>query len=194
MLQTVNTQNKFLLFICKSPGFSILDILRLPFGDRPPDLVLSGLSTTLSLLPDLLLSPLSGDLSNLSFSPFSLFADFSLSFVLEESLVLGRSRRFSRLSLLSLSCSLSLSWSGLISSLSSLGDDVLDFSSLINEKKKIKKVDSNLHTLMICHKVNNDNNKYVSAPHFKVYFTFIYIVKTLLLKQFYCFKGCVVMR
>ena len=46
------------------------------------------------------------------------------------------------------------------------------------KKKNIKKINSNLHTLMICHRVNNDNNKFISASHFKVYFTFIYLVKT----------------
>ena len=135
--QTYKQSNKKHLLLIKSPGFSILDILRLDLGDRPPDLVLSGLSTTLSLLPLLLLSLLSGLLSNLSFSPLSLFADFSLSFDLEESLVLGRSRRLSRLSL--------LSWSGLSSSFSSLGVEVLDFSSLMNRSEKKIRICDHVH-------------------------------------------------
>ena len=120
------------LLLVKSPGLSILDIF-LPFGDSPPDLFLSGLSITLSLLPDLLL--LSTGLGNLSFSPLSLFADFSLSFTFKESLLDGRSRRFSRLSLLSLICSLSLSWSSLVSSPSSLRVGLLGLSSFT---KKVK--------------------------------------------------------
>ena len=71
-------------------GFSILDIL-LPLGDAPPDLFLSGLSTTLNLLPDLLFSPFSALLGSFtSFSPRSLFADLTLSFIFRDSLVLDR--------------------------------------------------------------------------------------------------------
>ena len=138
MLTTLNEHDdsnnlfRILLFSAMSaPGLSILDILR-PLGEATPDLF--GLSTTLSLLPTLLLSTLSPVLDGFSFSPLSPFADFSLSFVFDESLVIDRSRRLSRLSLPSFKVSFSLSFSDLVSSPSCLGDWVLGFSLCLKTK------------------------------------------------------------